>query len=179
MLDPDTGNRIVFNGEIYNYQSLRAELITVGHQFRSHSDTEVLLKLYAVEGKRMLRRLRGTFAFAIWDQAKQGMLIARDAFGIKPLYIADDGSTLRLASQVKALLAGGAVETTPEPAGHVGFFIWGSVPEPYTLYRGIHALPAGHSLWVEQGGTKQQQTFIHLNQVFTAPESEETHIEPA
>ena len=179
MQDPETGNCIVFNGEIYNYQALRAELIAAGHRFRSHSDTEVLLRLYAAHGAQMLPRLRGMFAFAIWDQSKQGMLIARDPFGIKPLYLADDGNTLRLASQVKALLAGGAVDTAPEPAGHVGFFVWGSVPEPYTLYRGIRALPAGHSLWVERGGRKQQQAFLELNRVFTATDPSEARIDPA
>ncbi|HPQ25048.1 MAG TPA: asparagine synthase (glutamine-hydrolyzing), partial [Gammaproteobacteria bacterium] len=179
MQDPETGNCIVFNGEIYNYQALRAELIAAGHRFRSHSDTEVLLRLYAAHGAQMLPRLRGMFAFAIWDQSKQGMLIARDPFGIKPLYLADDGNTLRLASQVKALLAGGAVDTAPEPAGHVGFFVWGSVPEPYTLYRGIRALPAGHSLWVERGGRKQQQAFLELNRVFTATDPSEARIGPA
>ncbi len=179
MHDPETGNRIVFNGEIYNYQALRAELIAAGHLFRSHSDTEVLLKLYAAHGAEMLHKLRGMFAFAIWDEAKQGMLIARDPFGIKPLYLADDGSTLRLASQVKALLAGGAVDTAPEPAGHVGFFAWGSVPEPYTLYRGIRALPAGHSLWIERGGRQQQHAYLELNQVFAATDADAARIEYA
>lgn len=179
MHDPETGNRIVFNGEIYNYQALRAELIATGHQFHSHSDTEVLLRLYTAHGAQMLPKLRGMFAFAIWDQAKQGMLIARDPFGIKPLYLDDDGGTLRLASQVKALLAGGGVDTTPEPAGHVGFFVWGSVPEPYTLYRGIRALPAGHSLWIERGGSRQQLAFLELNQVFAEADGGQVPIDPA
>jgi asparagine synthase (glutamine-hydrolysing) len=164
MLDPGTGNRIVFNGEIYNYKALRAELERVGERFRSHSDTEVLLKLYAVHGPDMLSRLRGMYAFAIWDQNKQAAFLARDPLGIKPLYLSDDGKTLRFASQVKALLAGGAVDTSPEPAGHVGFFLWGAVPEPYTLYKGIRALPAGHSLWIERGGARRQRPFFNLAQ---------------
>ncbi|MBC7624905.1 MAG: asparagine synthase (glutamine-hydrolyzing) [Aeromicrobium sp.] len=142
---------ITFNGEIYNYRELRRELESQGHVFRSDSDTEVLLHLYQEKGTAMLQSLRGMYAFALWDSRKQALLLARDPFGIKPLYYTPAGSnngTLRFASQVKALLAGGQIDTAPEPAGHVGFYIWGSVPAPYTLYRGIRAIPAGHFLWV-------------------------------
>ncbi|HYN44677.1 MAG TPA: hypothetical protein VER35_01630, partial [Candidatus Limnocylindrales bacterium] len=85
--------------------------------FQSHSDTEVLLHLYRLEGAAMLSRLRGMFAIAIWDEREQSLFLARDHFGIKPLYYADNGKTIRFASQVKALLAGGQIDTTPEPAG--------------------------------------------------------------
>jgi asparagine synthase (glutamine-hydrolysing) len=169
MIDPDTGNRIVFNGEIYNYQALRTNLTAAGHRFRSHSDTEVLLKLYAVHGQQMLHLLRGMFAFTIWDQRKRAVFIARDPFGIKPMYLADDGQTLRFASQVKALLAGGGIDTSPEAAGHVGFFLLGSVPEPFTLYKGIRALPAGHSLWLEAGGRRSQQSYFDLAEAYAQP----------
>lgn len=169
MLDPVTGNQIVFNGEIYNYQALRAELETAGHQFRSHSDTEVLLKLYAECGEHMLQKLRGMYAFAIWDEREKGLFLARDPFGIKPLYLADNGKTLRFASQVKALLTGGGIDTSPEAAGHVGFFLLGSVPEPFTLYKGVRALPAGHTLWLETGGRKRQQSFFDLAEVYAQP----------
>lgn len=150
MRDPETGNQIVFNGEIYNHARLREELQREGVVVRSHSDTEVLLKLYARRGAAMLTRLRGMFAFAIWDASRRSLFMARDAFGIKPLYVADDGRSLRFASQVKALLAG-QVDTRPEPAGHAGFLLWGSVPEPFTLYRGIRSLPPGHWLQVADG----------------------------
>jgi asparagine synthase (glutamine-hydrolysing) len=133
---------ISFNGEIYNYRALRDELERDGVVFVSGSDTEVILQLYARIGASMLGRLRGMFAISIWDATEGRLFLARDPFGIKPLYIADDGRTVRFASQVKALLHA-AVDRTPEPAGHAGFFIWGSVPEPWTLYRGIRALPAG------------------------------------
>ena len=98
----------------------------------------------------MMNMLRGMFGFAIWDARKRQMFLARGPLGVKPLYIADDGRTLRFASQVKALLAG-QVDTRPEPAGHAGFLLWGSVPDPYTLYRGIRAVPAGHWLLVADG----------------------------
>src|SRR5262249_12014927 len=156
MLWPERQLAIIFNGEIYNFRALRSQLEDKGHVFRSGSDTEVLLHLYAEHGEAMVNDLRGMYTFAIWDGAKRGLFIARDPFGIKPLYVADDGKTLRVASQVKALLAGGQVDTTPEPAGHVGFFLWGHVPDPVTLYRGIRALPAGHSLWLGENGSRDE-----------------------
>src|SRR2546428_2652198 len=143
---------IVFNGAIYNFRALRQHLEARGHRFRSTSDTEVILALYREKGPALVHDLRGMFAFALWDADRQGILLARDPFGIKPLYIADDGRTLRFASQVKALLKGGAVDTAPEPAGSVGFVIWGTVPEPYTLYPGIRSLPAGAHLRVTPAG---------------------------
>ncbi len=150
---------ITFNGEIFNYRELRKSLEAQGHVFTSDSDTEVLLHLYLEKGQAMLQDLRGMFAFALWDARKQAMLLARDAFGIKPLYYTPGQCTLRFASQVKALLAGGQIDTAPEPAGHAGFFLWGSVPAPYTLYRGIRALPAGHCLWVGAQGARAPQAF--------------------
>ena len=151
MATPDGAIRIAFNGEIYNFPYLRGELEKKGYHFRSHSDTEVLLYLYQEYGPAMVRQLRGMFAFALWDERKRAMFLARDPLGIKPLYYADDGACLRVASQVKALRAGNDADARPEPAGHVGFFLWGHVPEPWTLYKGIRALPAGSTLWVQQG----------------------------
>lgn len=145
MGNEDGAVRITFNGEIYNYQSLRSELLKSGHKFSSSSDTEVIIHGYeewGIEG--LLKRLRGMYAFALYDSRRfSKLIIARDPFGIKPLYYADDGRTFRAASQVKALLAGGKVDTSPEPAGHAGFFLWGSVPGPYTLYKGIRSLIPG------------------------------------
>ncbi len=154
---------IVFNGEIYNYRELRVRLEAKGFAFRSTSDTEVLLNLYADKGRDMVRDLRGMYAFAIWDARKMGLFLSRDPFGIKPLYYADDGKTFRAASQVKALLAGRAVDTAPDPAGHAGFFLWGHVPEPYTMYKGIRSLPAGTSLWVERDGRKSFDCYCSIS----------------
>lgn len=151
MASADGRFHVTFNGEIYNYRELRRELEGKGYALRSQSDTEVLLHLYADCRADMVHRLRGMYAFAIWDAREQTLFLARDPFGIKPLYYADDGATLRFASQVKALLAGGAVDAAPEPAGAAGFLIWGCVPEPFTLYRGIVALPAGAHLTVRRG----------------------------
>jgi asparagine synthase (glutamine-hydrolysing) len=143
--------RIVFNGEIYNYRELREELLRDGVEFRSHSDTEVVLALYAREGASMLGRLRGMYAFAIWDAEEKRLLLARGPYGIKPLYYAEGGGYLRFASQVKALEAGGAVPMDVDPAGLAGFLEWGSVPEPSTIRKKIRALPAGCHLVVERG----------------------------
>ena len=154
--------RIVFNGEIYNYCALRAELETKGCRFRSNSDTEVLLHLYAEKGRSMVNDLRGMYAFVIWCEKEKSLFLARDPFGIKPLYYADDGHTLRIASQVKALMKGSHVNTKPEPAGHVGFLLWGYVPEPYTLYQGIRLLPAGSTLWIDEKGRQELKRFYRL-----------------
>src|SRR5262249_25642104 len=168
MTSEDGGLVIVFNGEIYNYPQLRAELEARGVQFRTTSDTEVLLHLYARDGTEMVHRLRGMFALGIWDEQRRGLFLARDPYGIKPLYTADDGRTFRFASQVKALLAGGRVSREPEPAGHVGFHLFGSVPEPFTLYRDIRGLPAGHTQWIDADGTRKPEPFASLATVLAA-----------
>ena len=143
---------VTFNGEVYNFRELRRELEGEGRCFRTASDTEVLLHLYDRDGPGMVDRLRGMFALAIWDAARRGVFLARDGFGIKPLYYADTGGTLRFASQVKALLAGGGIDASPSAAGRAGFFVWGYVPEPWTLFEHIRCLPAGCTLWVDDRG---------------------------
>ena len=151
---------VTFNGEIYNYKALRTELEAEGCVFHTQSDTEVLLHLYAEKGAAMVDDLRGMFAFGIWDLEKRGLLLARDPYGIKPLYYADNGHTLRFASQVKALIAGGEVSKDPEPAGWVGFHIFGSVPEPFTIYREIRNLPAGSTVWVNSHGMSEPKQYF-------------------
>lgn len=166
---------VTFNGEIYNFDALRRSLETRGHVFRSRSDTEVLLHLFAEKGAAMVHELRGMFAFAIWDTLEKSMFLARDPYGIKPLYYSDDGWTFRFASQVKALLAGGGVSGAPEPAGIVGFYLFGSVPEPYTTYAAIRALPAGTSMTVARLGAPEPKRYHSIAatyaeaQAFDAP----------
>lgn len=162
MVAADGETAIVFNGEIYNFRTLKTRLEAQGARFRSESDTEVILEAYRREGPAMLASLRGMFALAIWDGRAGGMLVARDGLGIKPLYIADDGKTVRVASQVKALLAGGGIDTSPDPAGHAGFFLWGHVPEPHTLYRGIRALAPGMWEWWGKDGQRRSGRFFDL-----------------
>jgi asparagine synthase (glutamine-hydrolysing) len=149
---------ISFNGEIYNHRELRQQLERTGRVFHSNSDTEVLLHLYEQHGTAMLTMLRGMFAFALWDARARAMLLARDPLGIKPIYYAKSDGTFRAASQVKALLRAD-VDRSPDPAGHAGFYLWGSVPAPWTLYRGIRALPAGHFAWVRETGMLPPQPY--------------------
>jgi asparagine synthase (glutamine-hydrolysing) len=162
MVSDDGRLVVVFNGEIYNYPVLREELEADGVRFQTTSDTETLLHLYARYGDKMVHRLRGMFALAIWDEERRGLFLARDPYGIKPLYTANDGWTFRFASQVKALLAGQGVSRDPELAGVVGFHLFGSVPEPFTLYREVRALPAGHTQWIDAGGPGESRPFVNL-----------------
>lgn len=156
---------VTFNGEIYNYRSLRLALEQEGVNFRSHSDTEVLLHLYRRDGGAMVDKLRGMFAFAIWDTQARTLFLARDPHGIKPLYFANDGQTFRFASQVSALKAGGNVDLSPDPGGAVGFLLWGSVPEPFTLHRGIRLLAAGCALTVTPSGPSRASPYWRIASV--------------
>lgn len=158
---------ITFNGEIYNYRRLRMDLERQGCRFRSESDTEVILRLYEKRGPEAMTELRGMFALAIWDAERRGVLLARDPFGIKPLYYADDGSTLRVASQVRALRAHG-ISSDPDPAGVAGFLLYGSVPEPHTFLREVRALPAGHTLWVDARGPATPHRYFTLAKIFSS-----------
>jgi len=159
----EEGLCITFNGEIYNYQELQKHVESCGRKLKSGSDTEVMLHLYALYGEKMFERMRGMFALAIWDAKKGGMLLARDHFGIKPLYIGRKPGQIVFGSQVKAILASGLIDVTPDPAGHVGFYLWGNLPEPYTLHRQIRELPAGHSLWIDEHGIREPRQFFDLS----------------
>src|SRR5262249_44444910 len=162
---------VTFNGEIYNYRQLRTLLEAKGRRFRTQTDTEVLLHLYAEKGEAMVNDLRGMFAFGLWDADKNALFLARDPYGIKPLYYADDGWTFRFASQVKALLAGGQVSRNQEPAGWVGFCLFGSVPEPFTTYQEIRALPAGSTLWVDRVGSRETKNYFSIADTYCTAEA--------
>lgn len=151
---------ISFNGEIYNAAQLRSWV--PNYPFKGTSDTEVLLALYQKFGQKMLEFLRGMFAFAIWDDREQGLFLARDPYGIKPLYLAETPDGMWFSSQVKSLLEVPQIDLSPEPAGHAGFFLWGSIPEPYTLYRGIRSLRSGHSLWLQRGREPKYSQFASV-----------------
>jgi asparagine synthase (glutamine-hydrolysing) len=153
---------IVFNGEIYNYRELRAQLEARGRRFTTQSDTEVLLQLYDEKQERMLDELRGMFAIALWDGTRRRMLLARDPYGIKPLYYADDGDTIRVASQVRALASSANVSRQFDPAGAAGFFLRGTVPEPFTMYRAIRALPAGSYAYGDANGVHEPVQYFSI-----------------
>ena len=146
MVSLDESLSIVFNGEIYNYKELRADL-KKSHRikFKTNSDTEVILALYSVFGMSFAKKLRGMFAIAIWDKSKSKLILSRDGYGIKPLYYYFDGNRIIFASQVKALLKCRKVSLSSSAGGVVSFLCNGYVEEPFTLYNEIKALPAGSS----------------------------------
>jgi len=170
MASADGALVVTFNGEIYNYKALRRDLEAKGHVFRSHSDTEVLLHLYAEKGEDMVHDLRGMFAFGLWDANKRALLLVRDPFGIKPLYVADDGASLRFASQVKALISGGGVSHERDPAGWAGFYLLGCVPEPFTTFRAIKALPRGSYMWVDRSGAREPKRYFSAAGIYCEAE---------
>src|SRR5439155_6381931 len=163
IIDLDTGDQpianedgtvhVVQNGEIYNYQELRAELERAGHRFRTRSDTEVLVHLYEEEGERFAARLRGMFAVAVWDGHARRLVLARDRFGIKPLYYRTHEGDLEFASELRAL-----------PRGEVDldalecFLAFNSIPAPFSIFRGTRKLPPGHVL-VWEGGASRLERF--------------------
>ena len=142
---------ISYKGEISNFAALRDRLSKSGVTFRSNSDTEVLLRLYQADGPAFVEQLRGMFAFAIWDEREQTCLLARDRFGIKPLYYHESGGVLAFASEVRALVASGVVPPTVDSQALFEYFRTGSVPEPLTLIKGVRALEAGHHMTWRNG----------------------------
>jgi asparagine synthase (glutamine-hydrolysing) len=161
--------RLVFNGEIYNYKELREVLERDGAHFVSTSDSEVILTLYAREGTAMFGKLRGMFALAIWDALARRLVLARDPYGIKPLYVVEQDGWLQFASQVKALEAGGRAGRELDSAAIASFLLWGSVPEPRTIRKAIRAVPAGHVVVVDDGHVGQPRVFRDLRDLDGAP----------
>jgi asparagine synthase (glutamine-hydrolysing) len=147
MVDDDLKLALVFNGTIYNYKELRGELLEMGYEFFSDGDTEVILKSYHAWGEKCVQRFYGMFAFALWDMRDKSLLLARDRFGIKPLYYTLDGARLRFASTLQALLAGGGVDTSINPVAlHHHFTLHSVVPAPHTILSGIKKLPPAHTM---------------------------------
>jgi len=144
MLDITGRWSITLNGEIYNYRALRRELEILGRKFATNSDTEVLINAIAQWGEEGLRRLRGMFAFALWDDQEKELWLARDPYGIKPLYLAETEDVLWFASQARALSDCAPISSKRDAAALVGFYLWGSVPEPFSWWADVRPLPAGH-----------------------------------
>ena len=142
---------IVYNGEIYNFIELRCMLIKKGYSFRSNSDTEVLLHLYEDEGPECLSRLRGMFAFALWDERHRTLFLARDRIGKKPLFYYLDDTCLLFASEIKGILQDKAVERSPDLQAISHYLTYQSVPAPFSAFEGIKKLPPAHYLLCEEG----------------------------
>jgi asparagine synthase (glutamine-hydrolysing) len=155
MVHPCTGDRLIFNGEVYNFADLRRELEKAGETFRGHSDSEVLLHALTLWGPDCLGRLEGMYAFAFLDATRQRLILARDPAGIKPLYYAHVGENFLFASEVRALLASGLLPPRLDPRGVAGLLAYGAVQQPCTLFRDIRSLPPG--CWIEITAQEENQ----------------------
>jgi asparagine synthase (glutamine-hydrolysing) len=161
MLDAASGTALVFNGTIYNYPELRAELVGLGHEFHSDGDTEVILRAWLEWGTACVERLHGMFAFAIWD--REVLFLARDRLGIKPLYYSENLNRFRFASTPQALLAAGGVDTGLDAVAlHHLFTLHAVVPAPRTLYNGIRKLAPGTTLTVNSKGELRHRRYWSL-----------------
>jgi asparagine synthase (glutamine-hydrolysing) len=145
MMDAETRNIIVYNGEVFNYLEIRAELTAAGHRFRTDSDTEVILKAYAQWGERCLDRFNGMWAFAIWDDSRRRLFLARDRLGIKPLHYCVDAERILFASEMKSLFAAG-VPRLPDTSLLDVYLTFGYIPAPHSFFSGVRKLPPGHYL---------------------------------
>ena len=171
MANEDGNVLVVYNGEIFNHLALRGELEARGHLFRTHSDTEVLVHAYEQWGERLLERLNGQFAFAIYDRRAGSLFLARDRFGILPLYYAERDGDLYFASEVKGLLASGEVERALDPAGLDEVFTFWAARPPRTPFRGIRALEPGYAARWQDGRLTLRRYY--------APDYREGRVEPA
>ncbi len=171
MLDHTLGLALVFNGTIYNYKELRAELEAAGQKFSSQGDTEVILRAYAEWGDDFVPRLSGMFAFTIWDMRRKRLFMARDRFGIKPLYYSLSNDFIRFASTTQALLAAGDIDRGFDTVAlHHHFTLHAVVPAPRTLIQGIRKLPPAHIMIIEADGKHQVRPYWQLDS--TTPEKE-------
>ena len=169
LVDGELKLALVFNGTIYNFRELRAELVELGYHFFSEGDSEVILKAYHAWGENCVKRFYGMFAFALWDMRRHTLFLARDRFGIKPLYYAMDGAKLRFASNMQALLAAGGVDTRLDPAAlHHHFTLHAVVPAPRTLLMGVRKMPPATSFSIGADGQLTEKTYWSLDS--TRPE---------
>ncbi|AKS34885.1 N-acetylglutaminylglutamine amidotransferase [Mycolicibacterium goodii] len=160
MIDPELGLSICWNGCIYNYKELRAELSGHGYRFFSHSDTEVLVKAYHHWGDRFVEHLKGMFAFAIAERDTGRVLLGRDRLGIKPLYLSETSDRIRFASSLPALLAGGGVDTRIDPVALHHYLTFHSVvPPPLTILRGVKKVPPASIVAIEPDGTRRTTVY--------------------
>jgi asparagine synthase (glutamine-hydrolysing) len=172
MSTPDGRHTLIYNGEIYNFPALRAELEEEGATFHTRSDTEVLLHAVARWGVPALSRLRGMFAFAVWDSERRSLLMARDRLGLKPLYYTVAGGRLLFASEMKALLAYPEVPRRLNPQAADDFLTYLYIPAPQTILEGIHELPPAHWLEWREGSLRIERYWDALPEPAERPEAE-------
>ena len=150
---------VTFNGEIYNHLDLRRDLVARGHRFRSRSDTEVILHSYEEVGARCVEQLDGMFAFGLWDERNQRLLLARDRLGVKPVYYARQHGMLLFASEIKAILAHPLIERDLDTDALYHYLTFKAVPAPLTMFAGIRKLPAGHILTCDREGNVAVESY--------------------
>ena len=178
MLDNELGLGIVFNGCIYNYQKLRAELRALGYRFFSDGDTEVIVKAYHAWGIGCVDRFHGMFAFAIWERDSGRLVLARDRLGIKPLYVTELENGLRFASTLPALLAGGGIDTDIDPVAlHHYMSFHAVVPAPRTLLKGVRKLPPATIRVIEPDGRSRDHRFWTLRFDTSREEAELSYVD--
>ncbi len=165
MSEPGDRFWITYNGEVYNFVELRAELEARGHRFRSRTDTEVVLHLYQEYGERCVERLNGLFAFAIWDQQERSLFLARDRFGIKPLYYSWAGEWFLFGSEIRAILASGLVPARADSSAVAGYLMMGSVPDDRTILIGVASLAPGHCATLQSTGLTVRQYWSHVDEL--------------
>jgi len=154
MCNEDRTVWLVFNGEIYNFRELRRELEGKGHCFASHTDSETIIHAYEEWGTKCVEHLRGMFAFAIWDEKQERLMLARDRFGIKPLYYFEDGEQLLFGSELKALMAHPQLPREIDRSAIYDYLTFGYIPTPKTIYNGVHKLPLASMLVRDREGTR-------------------------
>jgi asparagine synthase (glutamine-hydrolysing) len=168
---------VVFNGEIYNFKALRRELQARGHQFRTHSDTEVIVHLYEERGADLVRDLEGMFAFALWDAKRESLLLARDRLGIKPLFLARLEHGVVFGSEIKALLASGLIPTDLNWTALDEFLTYTFIPGPHSIYQAITKIPPATTVIVGLNGEIRSQTYWEIPDVEPAVHSEDAWID--
>ena len=172
MVHPNTGDCLVFNGEIYNYRQLRSRLMVEGARPRSSGDTEILLHALTLWGERALEEIEGMYALAFYHAASQRVLLARDPVGIKPLYVSKTDDRLVFASEIGSLLASGLVDPALDPAGVAGFLTYGAPQDPLTVHREIRSFPSGSGQWFGFDQTARRITGAAPHRFWRFPEVE-------
>src|SRR5947208_2071102 len=164
---------VIFNGEIYNYRELRAELQSKGHQFRTNSDTEVIVHGYKEWGTDVFNHLNGMFGLAIWDVQKERLILARDAMGIKLIYYKIDNGALTFGSEIRAILAAQKSRPDVDPMALNLFLRFRYTPSPLTIFQGIRKLAPGTMLVVEKGQCREERWYKFIPTPFPTPKKKE------
>ncbi len=163
-LSNDKNYVITFNGEIYNFKEIKKELIEKRINFKSNSDTEVIIEAYKYWGLNFLKKLRGMFAFALWDLVKKKLILTRDPFGIKPLYYSNKNGVFYFASQVKSLLTIDDISSNKSEAGILSYYLWGNISEPLTLYKDIKSIEKGTYKIINEDGIEENYQYANLKE---------------